>query len=178
MDANRSTLTKTKPKPNNTILTMRNINLPTLPYGYRLAEPGEIIKEGWGSYFDGANLFQNIYLPSGWLLLNSNSMAVGLQVGEGEIYICPIFPPSLHLPFTEADPLPEGKEGDYLMFKTPFMIERIAINHSEMADLLDMKGTIDCYGNDEGCRITDIIENADKAGYEYCKGGQLIISAM
>jgi len=144
-------------------------NLPTLPNGYRLAEPGEIIKEGWGSYFDGTNLYPYIYLPYGWLLLNSNSMAVGLQVGESERYICPISPPplpihgytqikvgetikpgaivhypegivpvlsgsinkrlgnpeyafynsisppSLHLPFSEADPLPEGKEGDVLI---------------------------------------------------------------
>jgi len=44
-------------------------------------------------------------------------MAVGLQVGEGEIYICPISPPSLHLPFTEADPLPEGKEGDVIIME-------------------------------------------------------------
>lgn len=90
---------------------MSNISLPSMPPNYRLAEPGERIKEGFG--YINLPYDKIVYLDKKSALVR-NKCKINIS---STIWICPITPPELHLPFTEADPLPEGKEGEYLILQ-------------------------------------------------------------
>lgn len=87
---------------------------PTIPHGYRLAEPGEKIRIGFGYCPEHSETFSFVSERS--ILVIGDSFVPKY----GSTYICPISPPALHLPFTEADPLPEGKEGDVLIVLKPY----------------------------------------------------------
>jgi hypothetical protein len=74
---------------------MSELNLPTMPHGYRLAMPMERITTEFmvlGKYFNYET----------WILLNSiiGANVLGEQVRD-RLFCCPCTPTELTLPFTE-----------------------------------------------------------------------------